>query len=391
MSAPQGSAEKRILYLQYTNPGCYPPLGRSAHLLAEKGWQVLFLGVGSVGGETLQILPHPNITVRTQTFITSGLKQKLHYLTFFLWVFSWIIRWRPQWIYASDALSTPLALPLSYLSRIRILYHEHDSPGETMANTLWTRLVLRCRRRLVRRANLCVLPNAERAKYFSEKTGCRRVISVWNCPVRSEISAPRPSPSLEMVLPVIYCGSIGAGRLPLTLLHAMAQLPKTVTLCVVGYETIGSQGYLRQFQEMAKQLGIDGRIRYEGESSRREKLFELLDSCRIGLCLVPLKSLDVNEKRMVGASNKPFEYMARGLVPLVPESPDWRRIYVEPGYGLACDPGDPESIAIALRWCLGHPAQVHAMGEKGRQRILQEWNYEKQFFPVFGQLNGYSG
>ncbi len=29
---------------------------------------------------------------------------------------------------------------------------------------------------------------------------------------------------------------------------------------------------------------------------------------------------------------------------------------------------------------------MHAMGEAGRRRIVDEWNYEKQFAPVLGQM-----
>ena len=34
----------RVLYVQYTNPGAYPPLVRGAQLLAESGAEVLMLG-----------------------------------------------------------------------------------------------------------------------------------------------------------------------------------------------------------------------------------------------------------------------------------------------------------------------------------------------------------
>jgi glycosyltransferase involved in cell wall biosynthesis len=67
---------------------------------------------------------------------------------------------------------------------------------------------------------------------------------------------------------------------------------------------------------------------------------------------------------------------------LVSDLPDWREFYVQPGYGLACDPEDPVSIATALRWYLEHPEETGAMGERGRQQVLQEWNYERQFQPV---------
>jgi glycosyltransferase involved in cell wall biosynthesis len=58
-------------------------------------------------------------------------------------------------------------------------------------------------------------------------------------------------------------------------------------------------------------------------------------------------------------------------------------MYVDSGYGLACDPDDPRSIAAALHWFLEHPVEMRKMGERGRQKIRTEWNYETQFSPVF--------
>jgi glycosyltransferase involved in cell wall biosynthesis len=89
---------------------------------------------------------------------------------------------------------------------------------------------------------------------------------------------------------------------------------------------------------------------------------------------------------MTGASNKPFDYLACGLALLVSDLPDWRSAYVEPGYGLACDPQDPESIAGAVRRFLGDPGLARSMGENGRQRILADWNYEGRFLPVYSRL-----
>jgi spore maturation protein CgeB len=57
-------------------------------------------------------------------------------------------------------------------------------------------------------------------------------------------------------------------------------------------------------------------------------------------------------------------------------------MYVEPGYGVACVAEDPASIAEALKWFLTHPQERKEMGERGRQRIATDWNYERQFASV---------
>jgi glycosyltransferase involved in cell wall biosynthesis len=104
---------------------------------------------------------------------------------------------------------------------------------------------------------------------------------------------------------------------------------------------------------------------------------------------MPKESDDINEQAMAGASNKPFDYLSCGMALLVSDLPDWRKIYVEAGYGLTCDPEEPESIATSLRWFLDQPVEMRAMGERGRRRIATEWNYETKFFPVLERISSY--
>jgi glycosyltransferase involved in cell wall biosynthesis len=137
---------------------------------------------------------------------------------------------------------------------------------------------------------------------------------------------------------------------------------------------------------LAAQLGIAGRVEFLGPVPQREELLALCRQCDVGLSLMPKQSLDNNEQTMTGASNKPFDYLACGLALLVSDLPDWRVLFVDGGYALAVDPADPHSIATAVRWLLEHPAESRAMGERGRQRILREWNYEEQFAPVLPRL-----
>jgi hypothetical protein len=71
---------------------------------------------------------------------------------------------------------------------------------------------------------------------------------------------------------------------------------------------------------------------------------------------------------------------------LVSDLPDWREMFVEPGYGLSCNPEEPRSVAAALLHFYNCPADTRLMGERGRMRILAEWNNETQFEPVLRTL-----
>jgi len=112
----------------------------------------------------------------------------------------------------------------------------------------------------------------------------------------------------------------------------------------------------------------------------------LRTQCDVGLALLPRDSSDVNQMAMVGASNKPFDYMACGLPVLVSDLDAWQSTYVDQGFGLSCDPSSPRSIAQALKWLLEHPDARAGMGERGRTKISTEWNYEGMFAPVLEQM-----
>ena len=388
---------RKAIYIQYTNPPAYPSLEHSSRILADRGWEVLFLGTGALGADNLEFPPHPRIRVLRRPYCPPGWRQKVDYLQYTLWVLAWALRWRPRWVYASDPMSTPVALLLSYLPGMRVIYHEHDTPGYPQPNAPSTdgaraaispfmRFVFRCRARLAQRAELCILPSERRAEYFARTVANGRpVITVWNCPRREEvISSPKPEPGND--LRILYHGSIVPARLPLTVVEALAKLPDEVRLTVIGYETVGHQGYVEELKETARRLKIEDRVQFLGPMPRYE-LMEHCRECDVGLALMPKNADNLNFRHMIGASNKPFDYLACGLALLVSDLPDWVQTYVEPGYGLACDPKDPESIAAAIRWFLDHPEEMRAMGARGRQRILEEWNYEQRFEPVYQTLS----
>jgi glycosyltransferase involved in cell wall biosynthesis len=416
---------KRILYVQYTNPAPYSPLQNSARILADRGWSVRFLAIGALGiADQFRLPSYPNIEVRQWRFSRPGFRQKLHYLAFGFWSAWSVLRWRPHWVYASDPLICPIALALSFLPGVRVLYHEHDSPSDEnvesrkqkveieKAETLkseklkeqnrerkaddgrqttddrspasgFQRFILWSRKKLARRAALCVLPNEERVDVFKQTTRTTRpVYCVWNTPARIEVIEDRkcsPSDSLKL----FYQGSIVPLRTPVSLIQAMAAVASQVELFVAGFETTGNLAYGQLLKEEAVRLGVIDRFHRLAPIPLRADLLQTSSQAHVGLAFMPMHNGDINEQAMTGASMKPFDYLACGLALLVSDLPDWRKMFVEPGYGLACNPADPESIAKALRWFSEHPEETREMGERGRQRILSEWNYEKQFAQVF--------
>jgi glycosyltransferase involved in cell wall biosynthesis len=346
----------------------------------------MFLGTGALGGaDRLEFQPHPRIRVKRQPFVPGGWRQKLLYARFLLWVLCWVLVWRPRWIYASDHLACPVALAVSLLSRSRIIYHEHDSPGPSGASRFHD-LTLAARRALARRAVACVLPNQHRAETFARRVGARAmVLCIWNCPTRDEVAPPRLEHARGDLL-VQYHGSIGPALLPTSILLALTLVPDHVKLRIVGYETVGHPAYIEELRAMAAQHGIERRVQFVGPVSRHE-LMASARQCHVGLAFLPRGGQNLTDETMVGASNKPFDYMASGLALLVSDLPRWRSTFVENGYGLACDSDDPKSIADALRWFDDHREEMTRMGARGQHRVLDDWNYEVQFASLLATMS----
>jgi hypothetical protein len=80
--------------------------------------------------------------------------------------------------------------------------------------------------------------------------------------------------------------------------------------------------------------------------------------------------------------------MAAGLALLVPDLPDWIRMFVEPGFARGVDPVSADSIAAALEWFVNHSTQRQAMGARARTKIEVEWNYDTAFAPLLGAMSG---
>lgn len=377
---------KRIVFVQYTDPASYPPVEHSTRILADQGWQVLLLGTGTFRPSSIALPEHPNVTVKTLGFQRPGWRQKVHYLRFCLHAWYAILRWRPQWVYASDAFACAAALPALWVPGVRLVYHEHDAPDTNAKHaSIFIRITHRLRKWLASRADLVVVPNKARAALLPPECHPERVRVVLNCPRMAEVRRTASLPRSDR-LKVLYHGSLVPGRLPTTLLEAMASLPSLITLTIVGFETAGGVGYMRKFVEQARRMGLADRVHYLGSVPTRAELFAIADSCDLGVAVMPMAPDDPNLATMAGASNKAFDYIACGLALLVSDLPDWRELYVETGCGLACDPSRTDSVTEALRWCLGNRPSVRQMGARGRDRVEDTWNYEAQFEPVAREI-----
>jgi len=136
------------------------------------------------------------------------------------------------------------------------------------------------------------------------------------------------------------------------------------------------------YAALARSLGLEERVFMLPAVARDD----VLGGCRGADCgIAMLRNLCRNFYWFY--PNKLFEYMLAGLPVLVSGFPDVAAHVTAESCGLTFDPDRPESIAAAIRALGGDPAAARAMGRRGQEGVLREFNWEA----VAGRLvDGYA-
>jgi glycosyltransferase involved in cell wall biosynthesis len=371
---------QRVLFVQATNPGAYPPLIHASMLMAEAGWEVTFLSA-PIDGDELVLDPHPRIKIEAIRTRSSHVMSKSSYAMYAAAAARLALRFRPNVVYASDPLGAGPGFLAARIAGAALVYHEHDSPSPGALHPV----LARSRAAAARASRLIVFPNKERALAAQRELQLPddKLQIVWNVPRRAELVASAATGEPPLI--VYYHGSITPERLPETVAVAVRRMAGRVRLRIAGYEAPGARGYIRHLVGSDTGASADAAVEYLGMVPRADLLGEAARA-HVGLALMPVSSDDLNINHMIGASNKPFDYMAAELALLVSDLPDWTRMFVEPGFGLACDPADADSISIALGWFIDYPERRREMAARAQNKIQAEWNYDTQFRDILESL-----
>jgi glycosyltransferase involved in cell wall biosynthesis len=100
----------------------------------------------------------------------------------------------------------------------------------------------------------------------------------------------------------------------------------------------------------------------------------LMASCHVGVAL-----LRPSPNFVDSYPTKLFEYMALGLPVIVSDFPLWRSIVDDARCGLMVDPTDVSAVKDAFLWAIAHPDEAAAMGLRGREVVLNKYNWASEF------------
>ncbi|HFC09905.1 MAG TPA: glycosyltransferase [Chloroflexi bacterium] len=265
----------------------------------------------------------------------------------------------------------PLGLALKILTSARVVYDIHEDYPRQILSKPWIPFAFRKpiawgMGLLERLAAGCFDGLVAATPGIARRFPPSKTVIVRNFPCVEELTFDQEEaiPYPERPHWVVYVGGIASVRGAIEMVKAIAQAKTPAQLVFAGrFESATLQDTLTSFPgwQRTRFLGWLG----------RPQVRDLLGKARVGLVLLhPLPRY--REAWPV----KLFEYMAAGIPFVASDFPLWREL--GEGAGLFVDPLDPSAIAQAIDWLLAHPEEAEAMGQRGRERVLKEYNWDAE-------------
>ncbi len=277
----------------------------------------------------------------------------------------------------------PAALLLKLLGRRVVADVHEDVPGDIMSKfwvPVWVRrplafLVFLLQKLLALSVDAVITATPVIARAFpSEKT-----TAIRNYPILEEWPELETENYDERSPRVAYVGKIEETRGNREMVQAIGQLsgPKELSLALAGDFSP------REFEDSLSSLTGWKRVEKLGFLDR-PSVGRLLGRSRMGLIL-----LHPGPNHMDAEPNKLYEYMAAGLPVIASNFPAWRKLVEGLDCGLVVDPLDALEIAEAIATLLEDPQRAEAMGRRGRQAVLDRFNWgveREKLFNLYAEL-----
>ncbi len=167
-----------------------------------------------------------------------------------------------------------------------------------------------------------------------------------------------------------YVGVMGAQEGIDLLLQSAQHLIKNMGRTDVHFGLVGGGTSLDAMKQMAKDMGIADYVTFTGRAPDQE-LLDMLNTSDV--CVNPDVANEMNDKSTM---NKIMEYMALGK-PIVQFDLTEGKVSAQKA-SLYAKKNDPVDMAIKIAELLDDPEQRREMGEFGRNRVVNEleWEYE---------------
>ncbi|MEQ8356443.1 MAG: glycosyltransferase family 4 protein [Kiloniellaceae bacterium] len=373
-------AGKRVLHVSSAHRVSDGRIARKeAAALAEAGYDVVVLGLKRVEGTVLpsgpRFVEYADPAPRARRFLLR-----------LPWLIGYCLKHRFDIYHLHDPDLIPLGAVLKLLGR-RVVYDVHEAYSKVILDRDWIPRVLRpvlartwlsVEAAFVRWTDLTIAAHDVVNQQFTGGS----VVTVCNYPIMDDIAAAARTPMAQRPCRVIYHGDLTRQRGLVTMIEAIDKVEWDTEPAL----TLGGSLTPTLETEISQMPGMR-RTDYVGWLNT-DRLAEELGRARAGLVM-----LHPTHNYKVIRPNKLFEYMAAGLPVVASDFSHWREVVVPVNCGLLVDPLDSTAIARAIEYLLGHPEEAAAMGQRGRQAVVDHYNWAAErdqliagYDSIFGNL-----
>lgn len=294
----------------------------------------------------------------------------------------------PDVVHANDLDALLVAALVARRHGVPLVYDAQELYVGLHTLSGWYRRLLTVQERLlIRRADRVTAVNGAVAQAMEERYHRPVDEVILNCPPLTPLPSHASSNGIRAALGVddetvllLYSGGFTPQRGLATLIAALRQL-ENVHLVLLG------EGRLQADLE---------RLRDEHELSDRISFIpfvhhlevpEFIASADIGI--IPYENVGLNH--YMASPSKLFHYIMAGLPIACSDFPFLRTVVVENGIGTAFDPGDPSSVAAAIRSLSAPDVRTEIKARLEELREMYSWEeQERRFLALYDSLPGAS-
>jgi glycosyltransferase involved in cell wall biosynthesis len=386
---------RRILLAERACAEKYPPLLHQAAILSQLGHVTVLDALGRQDNPGVQTAPQvERIRVRASNNMMSGPA-----IANAKWAFRYAREFRRQLAHSPDVVVAyePDAAALllrerACSARTMRIVHLHEIPDKRLySDSIVSKVAIRYMLTALKRADLIIVPDEDRAAYTMEMAKLERLPTVvMNCPRVLEHLPP------SKLLPwlsergistnriVHFQGSIGAERGLKRVIASMRYWPTDTIFVIVGD---GSAGLQQELREQAARENVSERVFFVGRVPYAD-VISFAVGATLGITL--MEPINNNWRFGAGASNKRFEYAALGIPQVTNTGAGMQRVFEASGIAILVDIADTEMIGKTIARLLLDRSFASEIGVRARALHLSRYNYEAQFAPVAKRIRDWT-
>jgi glycosyltransferase involved in cell wall biosynthesis len=281
---------------------------------------------------------------------------------------------RPDVIHSHDLYTLYAGRVAKRRTGAALVYDSHELAVDRAEHGRLKSLVSGATERLWIRSVDCVITvSPSIGDFLTRRYGVRPPTIILNVPRRNQTGAVRDFRKLLDIEDSVRILLFQGGVFPNRGLENLGEALNLLDDCIV--VLMGSDyGFGATLQEHFLRLGVSDRVR-QLPPVAVDELLSWTAAADIGICTI----VDGSLSERLSLPNKLFEYMAAGVPVVASDLPEIRRVVVEEGFGELCDPGDPSSIASAIRRILEEPdREARYRANALRAATKYNWDTEKQ-------------